>query len=797
MLKALLMDNIFASCGCPLSGASIVVVQLKQNCHHECDPAFFSGMGLSCYLSSFQVKVLQNRNLALEESYKKLSDLVEAQNHLLASGGPFIQRLTPTIPQETSINTTAKTDPPETPTTTKAPIVSGRPLVVNLQQPLRSGLRSYELPRRVSAKEVLNLWEHGCEEFPPLKDWTPTQKLKQQSKISRWKKLVDIFKVDYGGEMKRFEESFSDARGEILPVTTILSLYETQQTPAFLGKINFDLEEAFASSGDKVDTQEVDEDAKKVVRKSLDSEAKDLEDVEINTKPKLEKGVDSSVTPPSAEVRYYLPRKVTPNDIVRLWEEGCDEFPPVCQWSRAQKIGQETKIFRWRKIVEIFNKDCIRNWDTFYTKYSNDRGHLLAISSIIAKYDAENATTGPIFDIPEARSRLSSIVDDQEDSLTGEVSLSAAPLNGAGGVKLEGSSPGEGSSHILPRKVTAKDIIKLWETGYGDLPPLHKWTPAQKAGQRSKFSRWTKIYDIYKYHCKGDLSLFESKFSDERGELYPVTTIVAMFDAWESPSSLSSPFAGAFPGQKTGEAPESKIYQLPRKVTAKDVVQLWEEGCELFPPVSKWPKIHKVGHETKLFRWKKIVDIFRKDCGGSWENFEERFSNAKGELLPISAILSKYDLENEPPSYLPKNFVSGLNSSSMAQKDEIGEQNDQVQDTDHDKVIGSDSEMTEDEAGTSPKKGSNFILPEKVNALDVIYLWENGLGDMPPLCQWSPAQKANQRSKISRWNKIVDIFKYECGSDIRKFEEKYRDEKGDLLPITNIVNLHDAQDKPL
>lgn len=759
---------------------------------------FFSGMSLSCcYVSSFQVKVLQNRNLALEESYKKLSDLVEAQNHLLASGGPFIQRLTPTIPQETSINTTAKTDPPETPTTTKAPIVSGRPLVVNLQQPLRSGLRSYELPRRVSAKEVLNLWEHGCEEFPPLKDWTPTQKLKQQSKISRWKKLVDIFKVDYGGEMKRFEESFSDARGEILPVTTILSLYETQQTPAFLGKINFDLEEAFASSGDKVDTQEVDEDAKKVVRKSLDSEAKDPEDVEINTKPKLEKGADSSVTPASSEVRYYLPRKVTPNDIVRLWEEGCDEFPPVCQWSRAQKIGQETKIFRWRKIVEIFNKDCIRNWDTFYTKYSNDRGHLLAISSIIAKYDAENATTGPIFDIPEARSRLSSIVDDQEDSLTGEVSLSAAPLNGAGGVKLEGSSPGEGSSHILPRKVTAKDIIKLWETGYGDLPPLHKWTPAQKAGQRSKFSRWTKIYDIYKYHCKGDLSLFESKFSDERGELYPVTTIVAMFDAWESPSSLSSPFAGAFPDQKTGEAPESKIYQLPRKVTAKDVVQLWEEGCELFPPVSKWPKIHKVGHETKLFRWKKIVDIFRKDCGGSWENFEERFSNAKGELLPISAILSKYDLENEPPSYLPKKFVSGLNSSSMAQKDEIGEQNDQVQDTDHDKVIGSDSEMTEDEAGTSPKKGSNFILPEKVNALDVIYLWENGLGDMPPLCQWSPAQKANQRSKISRWNKIVDIFKYECGSDIRKFEEKYRDEKGDLLPITNIVNLHDAQDKPL
>ena len=650
----------------------------------------------------------------------------------------------------------------------------------------------------MSAKEVLNLWDHGCDEFPPLKDWTPTQKLKQQSKISRWKKLVDIFKADYGGDMKSFEESFSDAKGDILPVTTILSLYETQQTPAFLGKTKPDLEEGVpSSSGDSI--QDLDEDASKAMApKSQDSEAEDTEDAVVHSESKVEKVVDSCVTQPSTEVRYYLPRKVTPTDIVRLWEEGCEEFPPVCQWSRAQKIGQETKIFRWRKIVEIFNKDCNRSWNTFYGKYANDRGHLLAVSSIIAKYDAENATTGPIFDIPEARSRLSTASDDQDDSFAGESSpIVASTFNSAGGVQTEASSSGEGNSgHTLPRKVTAKDIIRLWETGYGDLPPLHRWTPAQKAGQRSKFSRWTKIYDIYKYHCKGDMSVFQSKFSDERGELYPVTTIVAMFDAWDSPSSLSSPFTGAVPGQKTGEGAENEIYQLPRKVTAKDVVQLWEEGCELFPPVSKWPKIHKVGHETKLFRWKKIVDIFRKDCGGSWEKFEERFSNAKGELLPISAILSKYDLENEPPSYLPKRFVPSFNGSSILQKgNDNGEQNDQLQE--QDKETGSDSEMM-DSDGTSPsKKGAEFILPKKVTALDVIYLWENGLGDMPPLCQWTPAQKASQRSKISRWNKIVDIFKYECGSDIRKFEEKYRDEKGELLPITNILNLHDAQDKPL
>ena len=731
---------------------------------------------------------------------------MEAQNHLLASGGPFIQRLTPTTPQDIPSDSTARTDlsgsTPTTPTP-KLPFLSGKPSLAGSQQPPRSSLQSYELPRRVSAKEVLNLWENGCDDFPPLKDWTPTQKLKQQSKISRWKKLVDIFKADYHGDMKSFEESFSDARGEVLPVTTILSLYETQQTPAFLGKSRTDLEESATSSGQN-SQQEVDEGGKKRVRNSLDSESEDFEDGEGHAESKA---ADNSVTQPSTEERYYLPRKVTPNDIVRLWEEGCEEFPPVCQWSRAQKIGQETKIFRWRKIVEIFTKDCDRNWGNFYEKYANDRGHLMAISSIIAKYDAENATSGPIFDLPEARSRLTTVSEDQDTILTGEKSPTASttPVNSIGGVKVEDPSLGEGSSHILPRKVTAKDIIRLWETGYGDLPPLHKWTPAQKAGQRSKFSRWTKIYDIYKYHCKGDISLFESKFSDERGELYPVTTIVAMFDAWESPSSLSSPFSGAAQPKKTGEGSETEIYQLPRKVTAKDVVQLWEEGCELFPPVSKWQKIHKVGHETKLFRWKKIVDIFRKDCGGSWEKFEERFSNAKGELLPVSAILSKYDLENEPPSYLPKGFSSSkLNGSNTAQKDQstsvneplIATRSENEQFQDQDKEVSSDSETAEDD-GTSPKKGSEFILPKKVTALDVIYLWENGLGDMPPLCQWTPTQKASQRSKISRWNKIVDIFKYECNSDIRKFEEKYRDEKGELLPITNILNLHDAQDKVL
>ena len=98
-----------------------------------------------------------------------------------------------------------------------------------------------------------------------------------------------------------------------------------------------------------------------------------------------------------------------------------------------------------------------------------------------------------------------------------------------------------------------------------------------------------------------------------------------------------------------------------------------------------------------------------------------------------------------------------------------------------------------DEHSQQSERSAAFILPKKVSALDVIYFWENGLGDMPPVCQWSPAEKATQRSKVSRWSKIVDIFKYECGGDIRQFEEKYKDDRGELMPITTILNLHDAQ----
>jgi len=250
----------------------------------------------------------------------------------------------------------------------------------------------------------------------------------------------------------------------------------------------------------------------------------------------------------------------------------------------------------------------------------------------------------------------------------------------------------------------------MWEDGYADIPPLSTWTPAQKSVQRSKFSRWKKIYDIYKYRCNGNIEEFEKTFTDEKGELLSITTIVAMYDAIDTGS----------------EGSKSELYQLPRyKVTAKDVVQLWEEGCDRFPPVSTWPKIHRVGHETKLFRWKKIVDIFRKDCSGSWEKFEDRFCNNKGELLPISAILAKYDLENEPVSYFKPLSLNG--SVRRHSVDKPGPTMADIQDLTISQPESADDDSPAESTVTSPTSTHpppEFILPKRVSAMDVIYFWE-------------------------------------------------------------------------
>lgn len=825
-----------------------------------------------------EVRQLQNKNRALEESYKKLSNLVEAQNHLLASGGPMLQRMpTPacTAPQTredcVSIADIQPTDRKVIATASIPSYVTSQSFtqsskLARMQSTSPSvtkqnGVTAFELPRRVSAKEVLHLWEYGCDEFPPLKDWTPTQKLKQQSKISRWKKLVDIFQNGYGGDWDRFERSFSGNKGEVLPVTTILSLFETQQTPAFLSASTLKENGVHSPIRIKAEEEEDKITSRQHLHSDVESEVSDVstENLEPRSVEQLPKEGNSAKLDSQSEVRYTLPRKVTPRDIVSLWENGCEDFPPVGMWSRAQKIGQETKIFRWKKVVDIFNGDCHRNWDLFDRKYTNEKSLPLPISSIIAKYDAEHVVHGPIFDTKEPR-RNSIIAGFGSSSSFGEtenetVIVKTDQTMGPVEVKIEipnlGDSDdvfslGTGDSafgsqeslgqctlitteastteyhngihlkaqresctsprddkYILPRNVTAKDVIKMWEEGYEDMPPLSTWSPAQKAGQRSKFSRWAKIYDIYKYHYKGDMDDFERAFSDEKGELIPVTTIVAKHDARDTSASNASSISFSSPSmvvQSSTDGPELEIYQLPRKVSAKDVVELWEEGCERFPPVSKWPKIHRVGHETKLFRWKKIVDIFRKDCSGSWEKFEERFCNSKGELLPISAILAKYDLENEPVSYFkPLNLNGSVRHSvdkpgpTMADTPQLSSN---LPESTEGNAIPTDTFLPKTASTPALAKQPEFILPKKVSALDVIYLWENGLDDMPPVCQWTSPQKASQRSKISRWNKIVDIFKYECCSDIRLFEEKYKDERGELMPITTILNLHDAQDKP-
>ena len=82
------------------------------------------------------------------------------------------------------------------------------------------------------------------------------------------------------------------------------------------------------------------------------------------------------------------------------------------------------------------------------------------------------------------------------------------------------------------------------------------------------------------------------------------------------------------------------------------------------------------------------------------------------------------------------------------------------------------------------------ILPEKVTAAEVIHFWNFGTKEIPPIRTWTNAQKIPQKSKISRWKKIVQIFEEKCDDDWSKFVNDYNDEDAKLMSVSKILALN-------
>ncbi|XP_028391519.1 uncharacterized protein LOC114516288 isoform X2 [Dendronephthya gigantea] len=900
------------------------------NCHTQLAQKF----------AAFEKKytLLQNRHDILQQSHDKLSQLVEAQNHLLAchTAPPPTREAQETFTSQENqyIKSPEILPPSSTSPRESTPLHESshpRPFTESPDlppEPLPNpDEQSYILPRRATARDIIRLWEEGSRTFPPVKNWTPAQKMKAQSKLARWKRIIDILKTDCNGDMALFEERYSNGNGDLLPVTTILALHENQLSSQFLSK---------GYSNVKQNTIEL----------KSPTEIKS----EFENEPGAEGGIPQEAAMPDNETtnRYVLPRKVTARDVVHLWDVGCDEFPAIATWNKAQKIGQETKIFRWKKIVDLFKTNCNSDWELFCERYSNDKGELLPLATILAKHEAmfsQDHVNNESLATPRNKN-TTSVTKTATKSETTLVTTTPAtarsppsPASTANTPTTSDSPKPEQSARdsegvILPRKVTAFEVVRYWTDGCETFGPVKDWTRTQKMGQETKISRWKKIYEIFRFQCCRDWDEFCRRYTNQRGELLPIATILAKYEAEnptgppsykqhenESHDNITPGFASQVIGDNcatsftdngytlpqavdieitvadTGEyvLPEhltavqalslwehgtdqvppmknwteaqtqqlelldnirriaeiferdcdshfrrfldrfsdtdgellpiagiiyskhcrkyspffteyrksaknsrarGEQYELPKRVGAKEIVWLWDHGCRDFPPVKTWSSAQKLRYTTKLSRWRKIADIFHEKCNGNWRIYEEKYSNANGDLLALSTVISMQDeiTENESyasmikrsPNHNGEAWPSESRSSSI-------EMNNVGHDEDNAEHGEGNIEHKEDDESTPKGKAKEFCLPKKVNALDIIYYWENGFGDLPPVSEWNTLQRFRQRSKISRWNKIYDIYKFHCHGNLADFEQLYSDENGQLLPATTIISMYESR----
>lgn len=745
------------------------------DCHTDLERKF-------CALEK-KLTLLQNRHDILQQSHDKLSQLVEAQNHLLAchtAPPPTREAQASFNSRENKFIRTPSTEPlSSTPSQESPPHTQPFSESPDLPTPNSTiaDEKFYTLPKRATARDIIRLWEEGSSALPAVKNWSPTQKMKVQSKLARWKKIIDIVKTDCGGKMSLFEEKYSNGHGDLLPVTTILALHENQLSSQFLSK---------GFSNVKQNTIE------------LTSPSGGRNEFASESDAECAIPQEAAIPNDEATNRYVLPRKVTARDVVHLWDVGCDDFPPIASWSKAQKIGQETKIFRWKKIVDLFKTDCNSDWELFCERYSTDKGELLPLATILARHEAlyaqdhlisetqtpvtlhnptaptqpvtTSATKHPTINSPQ-RSHASNVPSDPGK-------LEKSPSDPSGKLEKPSRDP---DAVILPRRVTAFEVVRYWTDGCETFGPVKDWTRAQKMGQETKISRWKKIYEIFRYQCCRDWDEFCRRYTNQRGELLPVATILAKYEAEnplgapsykmhenESHEEITPGFASQVIGDSCATSftdngyllpqvvdvdvlvTDAGEYELPEQLTPVQALSLWQNGMQHVPPIKNWTEEQTVQHRL-VDDIRRVAEIFERDCGSHFRRFLDRFSDTGGELLPIPGIIYSSHCRKYSPLF------------TVYQK--------------HGKHARS--------------RGEQYELPKRIGAKEIVWLWDHGCQDFPPVKTWSSAQKLRYTTKLSRWRKIADIFHEKCDSNWRIYEEKYSNSNGELLALSTVISMQD------
>ena len=267
----------------------------------------------------------------------------------------------------------------------------------------------------------------------------------------------------------------------------------------------------------------------------------------------------------------------------------------------------------------------------------------------------------------------------------------------------------------------------------------------------------------------------------------------------------------------------TKMFTLPEKVTAEEIIHLWNFGTEEIPPVRLWTNIQKRPQKSKISRWKKIVEIFEEKYKSDWSEFVNNYKDEDGRLMPVSKILALNSHEETlchlRPPWLNNKFAQ-VNTSADDSREPTDETLKRAQETtawpcstvkhssENEKLVYDQlSSSTYTPVDYSDKFTSNYseqreyeecqlsyTLPKKVNGnrvnpLDVIRIWEKGTDTIPPVKNWTTMQKISQQSKISRWRKVYQIYKKHCKGDIEKFVKLITDKEGKTLSVANVCKM--------
>ncbi len=559
--------------------------------------------------------------------------------------------------------------------------------------------QSYILPRKinglkVSAKDVLQIWENGYGRIPPVKLWTPNQKLRQQSKISRWKKIVDIFKTECGGDLNTFEQRYSNESGVLMPIATIIGKYEQSHTsdatelkptmsslnqgwlsdqqsgslpkteksrrgswkiPEVEGQQrDFPAEVIMGSSsgGSYVNNQQKMFSTGYMWREMINSYSKEEfcreyinshinEAVDGEQTPKDESPKETNEFEIEEESRSYTDKPQPDNSELQAEEKDSSSGVQIVVPDGHASTPPVLERCSSAQLCEVQSTSVI-------TLPSSAVSPFTAIKSVL-----EGSLNRPLTSANSSESAENEAVPGQflVKKSTEDIAVAVEKF-----VELKG-----GRHPVFPDVTDVSEIIELWENGNKITPPI-RLLSSDVIEAHPKLSMWRKFMDIFYYTCNSDKNTLLRNFSTGDGKLPPVFKIVENYfrnvertiPHIQAGSNINSFHDSTYMPMEKKEfkTVNHPLYILPRKingrkVSAKDVINIWNHGFREIPPIGSWLPQHKIRQQSKISRWKKIVEIFEIDCKGSMEVFERKYSSKTNELFPIAAIISKYELEKD------------------------------------------------------------------------------------------------------------------------------------------------------